>query len=84
MKIKLSQLFKKSFKGATGIEYAIVASLIAVVAVVAMQKFGSSISSNFKKIANNIENNEGASSEKEKKKESEVKAEEEENEEEPP
>ncbi len=52
---KLSK-FLKSSKGATAIEYALIASLIAVVAISGMKLIGSEISNKLNIIGNNIKN----------------------------
>ena len=53
MLTKLSSFLKNS-KGATAIEYALIASLIAVVAIAGMRAIGNKIRMQFNKIANTI------------------------------
>ena len=52
----LAKLFRflKNSKGATAIEYALIASLIAVVAIAGMKTVGNKILSQLNNIANNI------------------------------
>ena len=50
---KLAKFFKGT-KGTTAIEYALIASLIAVVAITGMRLIGNSISDKFNTIANTI------------------------------
>ena len=52
---KLSK-FLKSSKGATAIEYALIASLIAVVAISGMRLIGNEISKKLNAIGDNIKN----------------------------
>jgi pilus assembly protein Flp/PilA len=47
--------FLKSSKGATAIEYALIASLIAVVAISGMKLIGNKVSEKFNMIANSLE-----------------------------
>lgn len=54
MLTKLSRFFKNS-KGATAIEYALIASLIAVVAIAGMRAIGNKIKAQFGLIADTIE-----------------------------
>ena len=46
--------FLKSSKGATAIEYALIASLIAVVAIAGMRQIGNKILCQLQNIANNL------------------------------
>ncbi|MDR2067542.1 MAG: Flp family type IVb pilin [Holosporaceae bacterium] len=46
--------FKKKQKGATAIEYALIASLIAVVAIAGMKTIGNKITSQLNNIAHNL------------------------------
>ena len=46
--------FLKSSKGATAIEYALIASLIAVVAITGMKNIGGKIANQLQNIANNL------------------------------
>ena len=53
----MSKLLKKLManeSGATAIEYALIAGLIAIVAVVAMRSVGTNVTSTFTNVANNI------------------------------
>ena len=52
---KIQRLLKKSAKGATAIEYALIASLIAVVAIAGMRLIGNKISNQLTNIADAIE-----------------------------
>ena len=52
---KIQRLLKKSTKGATAIEYALIASLIAVVAIAGMRLIGSKISNQLANIADAIQ-----------------------------
>lgn len=54
--------FLKGSKGTTAIEYALIASLIAVVAITGMKMIGSNISNKFNEIANTISNPGGEAS----------------------
>ena len=53
MLTKLSKFLRNS-KGATAIEYALIASLIAVVAIAGMKSIGNKILSQLNNIANNL------------------------------
>ena len=53
MLTKLSKFLKNS-KGATAIEYALIASLIAVVAITGMKAIGNKILNQLNNIANNL------------------------------
>ncbi|MDR0555748.1 MAG: Flp family type IVb pilin [Holosporaceae bacterium] len=53
MLTKLFHLFRRS-KGATAIEYALIASLIAVVAIAAMKSIGQKIAQNLNNVADNL------------------------------
>lgn len=53
MLTRLLKLFKNS-KGATAIEYALIASLIAVVAITGMKAIGNKILNQLNNIANNL------------------------------
>ena len=53
MLTRLSKFLRNS-KGATAIEYALIASLIAVVAITAMRNIGTKIASQLQNIANNL------------------------------
>ena len=50
----ISKFLKKGSKGTTAIEYALLASLIAVVAIATMRMVGSSITDNFQQVAETI------------------------------
>ncbi len=52
---KIRSLLKRSAKGATAIEYALIASLIAVVAIAGMRLIGSKISNQLTNIADAIQ-----------------------------
>ena len=52
---KIQRLLKKSEKGATAIEYALIASLIAVVAIAGMRLIGNKISNQLTNIADAIQ-----------------------------
>ena len=52
----ISKFLKKKSKGATAIEYALIASLIAVVAIAGMRLIGNKISSQLNNIASAIDN----------------------------
>lgn len=51
--IKLCRLLK-NIKGATAIEYGLIAALIAVAAIGAMQGIGNKLSSTFNNVSNNL------------------------------
>jgi pilus assembly protein Flp/PilA len=51
--MKLAKLFKNE-KGATAIEYGLIAALIAVVCIGAFQAIGSNMSNTLNKVANNV------------------------------
>lgn len=51
---KLKNFLKKASKGTTAIEYALIASLIAVVAITGMKMIGNSIAEKFNNISNII------------------------------
>ena len=50
---KFVKLFKNE-KGATAIEYGLIAALIAVAAIAAMQNIGSRLSTTFNNVSNNL------------------------------
>ena len=50
----ISKFLKKKSKGATAIEYALIASLIAVVAIAGMRFIGSKMLNQLNNIANNL------------------------------
>lgn len=50
----ISKFLKKKSKGATAIEYALIASLIAVVAITGMRLIGNKILSQLNNIADNL------------------------------
>lgn len=50
------KFFTKENKGATAIEYALIASLIAVVAITGMNLIGNQIKNKFNVISNSLEN----------------------------
>ncbi|MDR0677732.1 MAG: Flp family type IVb pilin [Holosporaceae bacterium] len=54
MLYRLSRLLKKGTKGATAIEYALIASLIAVVAIAGMKLIGNKILNQLNNIADNL------------------------------
>lgn len=54
MMFVISEFLKKKAKGATAIEYALIASLIAVVAITGMRTVGSRITNQFNNIAENL------------------------------
>jgi pilus assembly protein Flp/PilA len=47
--------FLKNNKGATAIEYGLIAALIAVAAIAAMQSVGGKLQTTFNKVANNLQ-----------------------------
>ncbi len=49
--------FLKNTKGATAIEYGLIAALIAVAAITAMTSVGTNLKSTFNKVASNIQTN---------------------------
>ena len=53
MLMKIAKFLRNS-KGATAIEYALIASLIAVVAITALRNIGTKIQSQLNNIANNL------------------------------
>ena len=59
MKNIISKFLKKGSKGTTTIEYALLASLIAVVAIAAMRMIGSSITDKFQQVAETIDGDGG-------------------------
>lgn len=56
LKLKVSSFFKRE-DGASAIEYAIIAGLIAVVIIVAAQALGLEISNTFEKITKTLQGN---------------------------
>lgn len=53
---KIANFLKSKSKGATAIEYALIASLIAVVAIAGMKTIGTKIKDKLNNISNEIEN----------------------------
>ena len=49
------KIFKKDTKGATAIEYGLIAALIAVAIIASLKSVASSISSNFSEISTNLD-----------------------------
>ncbi|MGK2912185.1 MAG: Flp family type IVb pilin [Sphingobium sp.] len=54
--IKFREMLKNN-KGATAIEYGLIAALIAVAAITAMGSLGSSLSNTFNKVSENVAKN---------------------------
>jgi pilus assembly protein Flp/PilA len=52
--MKFFRKFMKNEKGATAIEYGLIAALIAVAAIGAMTSLGSKLQSTFNKVGNNL------------------------------
>jgi pilus assembly protein Flp/PilA len=52
--MKFFQKLKKDQKGATAIEYGLIAALIAVAAIGAMQTLGTKLTTTFNKVSNNM------------------------------
>lgn len=48
--------FLKNNKGATAIEYGLIAALIAVAAITAMQSIGTNLKTTFNKVSSNLSN----------------------------
>ena len=52
--MKFIKKIVRNDKGATAIEYGLIAALIAVAAITAMQSLGNNLSSTFTKVSNNM------------------------------
>ncbi|MGV3768857.1 MAG: Flp family type IVb pilin [Sphingobium phenoxybenzoativorans] len=52
--MKSIRKFMKNNKGATAIEYGLIAALIAVAAITAMSNLGTKLTNTFSKVANNM------------------------------
>ncbi|MBX9897100.1 MAG: Flp family type IVb pilin [Qipengyuania sp.] len=52
--MKFIKKIVRNEKGATAIEYGLIAALIAVAAITAMQSLGNNLSSTFTKVSNNM------------------------------
>ena len=52
--MKFIKKLARNEKGATAIEYGLIAALIAVAAITAMQSLGTNLSSTFNKVASNM------------------------------
>jgi pilus assembly protein Flp/PilA len=55
--LRLVKLFRRDEKGATAIEYALIAGLIAVAAIVAMGTMGQSLRTMFKNVSTQLDAN---------------------------
>jgi pilus assembly protein Flp/PilA len=54
--LKLIRLFRRNEKGATAIEYGLIAALIAVAAIAAMTSIGTNLRGTFENVATELEN----------------------------
>ncbi len=54
--MKILRKFMRNEKGATAIEYGLIATLIAIAAITAMSSVGSKLTTTFNKVSNNLSN----------------------------